>query len=147
MMYSRIEMGEFKNKVEYPTKPIRPVLLSKTAGELSMEELASVSKVKQQFDDALFNYRQDLANYHKGESAATDLFRSELLKDNGMDPNDEFANVLYNKAWSDGHSSGYSDVLSCFVDLLPIWEHVQKNYVKREPKLRGDAVTNAARHK
>ena len=76
----RIRAGEFDNKLDYPR--------SITGGDIAAARRA----------------------YDAESRALYDLFKSELLKDLGLDGHPK-AEKVFSMAWDDGHSSGsYEDV-------------------------------------
>lgn len=46
-------------------------------------------------------------------------FKADLLEEAGITDHPK-ADMLFNKAWEQGHSSGYSEVYNCFYDLLDL---------------------------
>lgn len=57
--------------------------------------------------------------YRAEESRVTQLFREEAIKDVGLEDY-KLKDRVFDKAWSDGHSSGYVEVYWQLVELVPL---------------------------
>lgn len=52
-------------------------------------------------------------------------FWADLFRECEVSGDDPFVQRMQGIAWQSGHSGGYSDVVSVFMDLMPLWELYQ----------------------
>lgn len=57
--------------------------------------------------------------YHADRGRLRDLFRDDLLKENGIVDHPK-AQVLWELAWEEGHANGYIEVVMYFEKFLPL---------------------------
>lgn len=115
----------FRNTVPYPKEPTRPPLLSKSANDLTEEDLANLWHVKESFKTAQRQYGDDMALYREGERKSHEAFREALLDNYEIKPG-PMADVLYSAAWDEGHHAGFSEVANVFGKYAGIYKvHVQ----------------------
>ena len=66
---------------------------------------------------------------HKGnrnrEAAAENLFKEDLGKEFGW--SGKILDAIYEFAWREGHSAGYSDIYSYFSDISDVAKVVKEN--------------------
>ena len=63
--------------------------------------------------------------YMKERDRLAALFKSEALKSVGLE-NHPKKDIIYSKAWEDGHSRGYSEVYGKLVELAEFIEELSK---------------------
>lgn len=112
--------GEFENKVPYPNTSFLK------EGDVFDEE-KSVRWNKEQvtiYNDGIKNQRKE---YKRGETEAHKLFTNSLISaimnDTGLSL--EKAEIIYEKAYSDGHSGGYEDIISYAVELCDLLSKIK----------------------
>lgn len=59
------------------------------------------------------------SEYHKAENVKYNEFKHDLIEENGLQDNPK-ADLLYEKAWSLGHSSGLQEVIYYFKELMEL---------------------------
>lgn len=85
--------------------------------ELGCLNIGEVSKQYTVESDFMENaYKFDLENYRRGEIERETKFIKELYKKYGF-VNDELNDMIYSKAYADGHAYGWSEVELHFSDL------------------------------
>lgn len=70
-------------------------------------------------DEAAFDAARKA--YMAAEAAALDRFKEDLFADLGISDH-PLREKLFSKAWDDGHSSGYSEVHNCALNLVELFE-------------------------
>jgi flagellar biosynthesis/type III secretory pathway protein FliH len=101
----------------------------KTEAELQEEIFALKAKTKET-EDALNQAKQERLRREREErnrleNEAIETQKQELAKSYGL-PRDERFEQAYSIAWQRGHSYGFSDVASCFDDILPLIQPLPK---------------------
>lgn len=59
--------------------------------------------------------------YYKKRAELHNEFSVELAKENGIDPKSKFHKKLFEKAWEEGHSSGYGEVALEYEELAALF--------------------------
>jgi hypothetical protein len=132
-IYERINNGEYRPQRTYPAYPEKPALLCKRANDLTAEEIAQLHDTKLDWEQCMKDYREARESYGKAEAEINHAFQKDLCDECGVEPFDgPFAESMYAIAWDEGHSAGHSEVASCFMRLLPLWEIYTATLV--EPK-------------
>jgi len=106
-IYGRLNDREFTNKLKYPEYP---------RGTLKTPE-------------ALVSYKLAREAYDNETSRLTEEFQKALAEEHGMKMNKTFY-VLFSKAWSDGHASGFYEIAGHFSELVSFiksYEEAAKN--------------------
>lgn len=103
-----IEAGKYRNTVPYspPDLVIDPEKVT----------IAEAARLKEK-------HKADRAAQRKawseGEGAATALFRADLEAEEGLTGHPK-ADALWRIAWDRGHSSGYSEILECYEQMVEL---------------------------
>lgn len=95
----------YKNKLEYPKMPSRP-LLSRKPTVKEAEEFVEKLRVYTQQE---IEYKAKKEKYVKEEGRLHNLFKADCLKEVGLE-NHPKKDKIFSYAWQKGHSSGYSEV-------------------------------------
>lgn len=74
--------------------------------------------------------RENREEYRAEEHRLNTQFRTDLEDENQVPHDAPYADVLYNQAWSRGHSSGYASVASEYEELLELVEAVKQGTPK-----------------
>src|ERR1035437_5766266 len=92
---------------QYPTKPSKPVLQQKH----TTEDVLKYADLLKQYEADMVFYRK-LTDSYREEHAEFEEVIVEFMKDEaGLHAVPEiYRDKVYNKAWSDGHSDGYTSV-------------------------------------
>jgi len=69
------------------------------------------------FDEAAFKSARK--EWQLAENMYVEKYKGILFEEEGTD-NDEVNELLYAKAWSDSHSSGYGEVENTFIELVEL---------------------------
>jgi len=115
----KLEAGEYKAKVEFPTKPTEPTVFRKTAKDLTREEAQALPAMKDDYDAAMKLYREGRHAHRRSEQEAIERFRNDMEEENQMIGHPK-AEILWGKAWEEGHSNGLLNVLWYYEDLLEL---------------------------
>ena len=59
--------------------------------------------------------------YHNDQNRLVELFKKDALKEVGL-ANHPKSDKIYAKAWENGHSAGYNEVLNHLKDLAELFE-------------------------
>lgn len=98
----------------YPTRPVKPVIENKdspTSIRKYADDLEVYTSERAKYDEDLKNHR--LTKFKRCQELAEDLAVEYGISQNK-------ANVLFDKAWEDGHSSGVQEVIRVFDELYDI---------------------------
>lgn len=96
-MYSRIQAGEFENKIRYPERPTQ----------------------KDKNHPTWLEWRDAKRAYDQGESEAVNKFRQACAHQFGLVGHVKEEKV-WRKAWDDGHANGYTEILGVYRDLAEL---------------------------
>ena len=111
----RIQAGEFNNKVAYPSDGVISEVCrdkKKRLGEIIREE----ARIK----DEISKIRRELLQaYNEGERDARESFQKALEKEFDME-NHPRRGMLWQRAWDEGHSGGYEEILTIYEGLLEL---------------------------
>jgi hypothetical protein len=118
-IYTRIDRGDFKPKTPYPTKPKKPSVLRKVAGDLTENELQMLPRVKREYEDALAACELQRKQHLDEVVACERAFEEALAAEHGVTDHPKRA-LLYGKACDRGHSGGHSDTASIYSDLVEL---------------------------
>lgn len=134
MMYDvreNIENGVYHSKMACPVKPVVSGLLRKQVKDLSHEEISKIAEMKSQHEFDMKEWEKAVAEYCDNENYLMKQFKDDLFAENEIPENNPLGELLYSKAWADGHADGLASVVNCFEDLLDIWECVKENYIPK----------------
>lgn len=101
----------------FPRKPQKPVLSENPTPEEVRQYADRLEECEIEFD----KYLELAKEYYKILNAREAEFRNDVRSKYCPEFSDEVFDIIYNKAWEDGHSSGHHrvvelvDELSCFV--------------------------------
>jgi hypothetical protein len=129
----KIGQRYYESKVVVPFVS-KPYILICAAGTLSPEEIEQLPSIKREYDLAIEHRKEQRRLYDEDTKKLMLRFRQDCLESLFMDPNSKVANLLYDKAWSDGHSGGLREVYNHLYDMLDIYtEHVKEvEYYKHQ---------------
>jgi hypothetical protein len=127
--------NDYENKLAYPQKENFTVTYYYKNGEKIGTRRANdpvialpVGTVQEKVvDEEAFKIAR--TEYSKHSQRLAELFIIDLFQDNGL-PDNEFTRALYSIAYSQGHSSGYSEIASIFDDLANLVDVAKKVYGK-----------------
>lgn len=71
-------------------------------------------------------YQVDRNKYDDHERELHVAFRRDLYDEHGEGLPEKLLDVVYAKAWSDGHANGFSEVCSCFGNLVDFTKEILK---------------------
>ena len=70
-------------------------------------------------------YHKAVNDYHKENNRMYELFKQDCFKYYGIE-NNPAREVIFSKAWEEGHSSGFSEVANCMSDIIDFVERCIK---------------------
>lgn len=120
-LYDRIQDKEFDAKSDYPARVSKPALLCKKVSELTDEELLTIPRLRQEYEQAEQERRTARDKHLQEQRELDDQFYQAALEECGMDPNLPITGMLWSLAWDRGHSSGRNEVLLCLDNLSGIY--------------------------
>ncbi len=115
----KIEAGAYQPNMNYPARPTAPAVLRKMALKLTTAEAESLPTIRQEHEADMEAYRNDLAEYQQRGAEGLRQFQADLEEENGLIGHPK-AEVLWAKAWEQGHSCGLLEVVGCYEDLLEL---------------------------
>lgn len=98
------------SSLEYPMKPIKPVKV-KGESNTNFGERMDIHELD------LSHWRLLVKDYRDAGNRINSTFKKELLEALGIAKHPK-ADMLYDRAWEDGYSSGYSEVTMIAEDLV-----------------------------
>ena len=109
-VYDNIQAGKYENKLKYPSHEDAP-------NRARIAELkAEIEKLQQGDKDWR---RVAMEAYHRESGLLTLQLRGDLEAEHDMTGHPK-ALVLWIKAWDEGHSNGFSEVATCYADLVEL---------------------------
>lgn len=121
-IYEKIEAGHYKTKVPYPSRDvsfsrkernIKDALRNGVIDQANAD--AQLEKVRAENDE----YKKLMGAYHADETRLREKFKKDLFDYLGIEDNPK-RDLLFDKAWEMGHSSGFSEVVTCADDLVDL---------------------------
>jgi hypothetical protein len=105
--------------LEYPVRTGKPILDDRTPTGLRQhaDELEA-------YEEKMIHYNQKRENYSRREREIKYLIKNFLIKQVGAEKllTPRQLEKVWEKAWEDGHSSGYYQVYCCLIDLIALFE-------------------------
>lgn len=98
--------------LKYPSKPTKPTL----GRNPTAVDARAFADALEEYERAIESYKEDKSYYKHCVNARMREFHEKLMKDYGL-CQQEF-DIIWNKAWEDGHSYGLSEVYSHFNSLF-----------------------------
>ena len=115
-IFAKIENGDYLTKLPYPPKVVENPLVFKSVKNMTDDEVDRLAAV-------VAEYRQSIADRDAAKVArrvdATRLqeqFKKDIEAEYNMVGHPK-ADLLFEKAWDMGHSSGYNEVAQYYNDL------------------------------
>lgn len=118
-VYDNLVDGAYENTLPYPENPKRPAVLNKRASELTVDEIATLISVTNEYNEAVENARVARREYGKETARLENKFRDDLEAETRMVGHPK-AGLLFSKAWEMGHSSGLMEVYNFYTDLIEL---------------------------
>lgn len=130
-----MNLDDYKNKLPYPSKADFTTTYYYKAGKVVATILAGEQSGvivsgcvwEKVFDEG--TYKAAVQAYGNETRRLSELFIVDLFHDNGL-PDDEFTRALYNVAYQQGHSSGYSEIKNYFEEMSHLQTLAKKVYGK-----------------
>lgn len=124
-IYTKIEKGEYENKVEYPKNENYIKYNAYKNGEVRLNiESSKVDfyiraewLIERVYDKE--GYNTTMTKYRKGENDSYLKFKEDLFKEYGVSDNPKLEKA-FDMAWDRGHPSGYRDVVYYFDELVDL---------------------------
>lgn len=111
--------GAYKTKLPYPARVTEPEVLRKRAKDMDAAEIASLTAVKAEWEQAKRDYEAARRAYNTDDNRLEAQFRADLEAEHGMTGHPK-ADKLWSKAYSDGHSGGMSEVSNVYGELVDL---------------------------
>jgi hypothetical protein len=118
----RLENGDFENKEPYPTEEHMKKVhadLYEEQDKIRVEKDRLESLAEQNREAILTAERLQEQAYRDEQFRITAAFRKSLEEEHGTVGHPK-ADLLWEKAWEDGHSGGYGEVLNYYIDLVEL---------------------------
>jgi hypothetical protein len=127
----KINAGAYKTTLPYPSRVVEPAVLRKSARDLTADEMASLSATKQKFEQDKEAERTAKVAYNTDTERLKAQFKADLFAEHGVTLGDALGEVVWRKAWEDGHSAGYGEIATHFEYLTDIIDTVNMYYVRK----------------
>ncbi len=114
------ELETAMNKLPYPVKPKKPVMVGNTP-EAYREHAAKLEAHESDIKD----WERDL-QIHQNRMQMLVSWWSMNMRREWMMFNDDTFNIIMDMAWANGHSSGYGEVRGIFDDLATMADKIIK---------------------
>jgi len=108
--------------IPVPARPVKP--RHPARGEETADAFAQYAKDLRVYEEAMPAFMKNQTRYRATLNARLDECVEDLALENGISRAQ--ADIVWHKAWEDGHSSGIQDVLYHFDELLDICEKFAK---------------------
>lgn len=104
---------------EYPKKPTKPFLKNGHSSEDTVKYAESLKE----YETLMEEYRSGMEEYRIAKNNVEKVIE-EYIKDMAVITTvpPQYRDKVYQKAWADGHSSGFYEVYNCLNDLIEIFE-------------------------
>lgn len=102
-----------------PSRPARPAIMRKFVSDLTHDEVASLPDVIADYTKAMNAYKISMAEHNAAEAQKVEDLRRQCEADFGMTGHPK-ADLLWSKAWENGHSNGLQEVYSSYADLVEL---------------------------
>ena len=112
---------DYKNTVPFPKKPIKPNLAYEDCTSTTARKYADKLEV---WEKEMENYKLQMDAYTAEEQRLMGQFYADALEESGLEKHPK-SNIIYSKAWEDGHSGGYSEVFNKLLDLAEFVENLE----------------------
>jgi len=100
----------------YPERPSKPI---KPANMLDVNELKAYTEKVEKYNIEIAKYNDIISKRREKENELDKKFKQYLAEDNkkyyGF--SDEICDMIYNKAYDDGHASGLHEIANIYVEL------------------------------
>jgi hypothetical protein len=104
-------------KIKYPIKPVNP-------NSVSRSQLISVKEYNEscdQYKRDLEAYKEAVDKYHEQERKIENEFKTWAIKEAGIEKVENKEDI-YNYAWREGHSEGFSNVFNILLEIVRLIE-------------------------
>lgn len=115
-----MNFDDYKVKMEYPSRPVKPSILRKSVDDLTDDELSNVIKIKKHWTSQQEVYIKAVEAYRIAESKCMDQFRADLFEESRIDECG-LHHRIYSYAWEHGHSSGLEEVARIYDEIVDIF--------------------------
>jgi hypothetical protein len=112
---------DYENKLPFPTKPIKPSLAYANCTPEMARKYADKLEV---WEKEVDNFKCQMDAYQAEEQRLMAQFYTDAIEEVGLSKHPK-SNVIYSKAWEDGHSGGYSEVFNKLLDLAEFVERLE----------------------
>ena len=109
----RVGRGDYVTKIEYPSRPKKPYILTMRAGELESSDIPKLAAALEDYTRALKEYESQKTAYNEDAKMLREKFENDLISDYGLSENPRAAHA-FTLAWEDGHDEGFMRVAECF---------------------------------
>lgn len=121
-IYDNIEAGKYENKVQWMAHPKVPKLPSLNPTKEDIEKYLK--------EEADYKTKKELVTKQnelrdKEELRLYNLFKKEALTELGFEKHPK-ADLIFDKAWGDGHSGGYYEVWNSLMDIVSFVRELEK---------------------
>ena len=135
------ESGKYENKIKHPRKADFIKYYCYKAGKViasgvSYEEAV---KIKKQYNSCLIEsvvdmeaYEKAYQEYRKGALEAEKRWRKDIEKEYGVSFDDKVIEIIFKKAWEEGHSNGLREVEHYFAEYLDLVKEILENASESE---------------
>jgi len=130
------ESGKYENKVKFPMKVDFTKYYCYNAGKVigdgvSYDEAKQIERensgcIIEKYID-MKAYEKALQEHRNGAFEAEQRWRKDLEKEYGVSFDDKVIEIIFEKAWQDGHSNGLKEVENYFDEYLDMIKDILEN--------------------
>lgn len=103
----------------HPSRPARPAIMRKFVSDLTPDEVASLPGVIADYAKEMNAYKISLEQHNAAEAKKVEDLRRQCETKFGMVGHPK-AELLWSKAWEQGHSNGLQEVYNAYGDLVDL---------------------------
>lgn len=124
----KLESGYYAGKdLVYPKVPEKNPAIQKAMDSKESSKIKAILPALKEYEDAMERYKEDKANYRILVRERCREFEADVASHYGLDGlglSEKTLCGVFNKAWEDGHSSGFSDVDLHYAELASLIKEV-----------------------
>ncbi len=115
----KIAADDYEAQMDFPERPERPSVLGKKVIDMTDDEAKSVDRVLGEYKAGMDVYHAARADHRRSEQEGIRRFQADLEKENDVVAHPK-VQLLWDKVWERGHSSGLLEVVYHYEDLAEL---------------------------
>lgn len=115
----KVANGYYKGSMSYPKAAEKPAIFFRRVDELTDEEAEDLGRIWKNHKKVEANVLAAREAYREEQRRLRDEFEADIAAYYAMSDHPK-KDLLFNKAWEDGHANGYQSVTICYAKLLEL---------------------------